>query len=459
MLLLCGWYLTALLFTGCAQIGVPTGGPRDTIAPKLVNALPAEKTIRFNGKKIVLVFDEYVDVKDVQNALLVSPYPKRMPEVTSKLKTVTIKLKDTLLENTTYAIHFGNSIVDNNEGNPFKDYTYVFSTGNNIDSFRLTGKIILAETGKADSTIQVLLYRNKPDTAILQQKPDFLTRLNREGVYEFSNLAAGNYFVFGLKDGDGSKTYNAGVELFAFQDSVIVIEQNQTTAPTMLAFATEKEKEKAGLNSTEKPTPGKSLKFTHSLSFNTQSLLDDLRLTFNRKIKKEGLEKITLTDTAYKPIKAVQISLDSTGTIASLQTKWQEAAEYRLIIPKEAATDTANNTLLKSDTLVFKAKSKEDYGSLLFRFVGLDTAKHPVLQFFQNEKFVRSVVLTGTQWSDKLVEPGEYQLRILYDNNRNGRWDPGDFRKHTQPEKVIALEKILSVKANWDNEREIQLTP
>ena len=133
---------------------MPTGGPKDSIPPRLVSASPTLNSTNVKGNKITLTFNEYIDLKEAQTNVLISPLPKKQPSIDFKLKTVTVKLKDTLLPNTTYSINFGNAIVDNNEGNPLKDFTYVFSTGNQIDSFTLSGKVILAETGKYDSTIQ-----------------------------------------------------------------------------------------------------------------------------------------------------------------------------------------------------------------------------------------------------------------------------------------------------------------
>src|ERR1700761_4741232 len=111
---------------GCAQIGNPTGGPKDTLAPVLVNTHPAIFTTNFKANTITMSFDEYISLKDIQNNLLVSPYPKKNPTITFRNKTVTIKLRDSLKANTTYAINFGNALVDVHEGNIYKNLTYVF---------------------------------------------------------------------------------------------------------------------------------------------------------------------------------------------------------------------------------------------------------------------------------------------------------------------------------------------
>ena len=190
--------IIAIIGPGCAQIGAPTGGPKDTIPPRLVNASPKLNNTNFSGNKITLTFNEYVDLKDLQNNILVSPLPKINPTIDYKLKTVTVKLKDSLLPNTTYVINFGNAIVDNNEGNPLRNFTYVFSTGNSIDSLQQSGKVIIAQTGKTDSTLIAMLYRNADDSAVQKRRPDYVAKLRGNGSFNFTNLPAGRYNIYAL---------------------------------------------------------------------------------------------------------------------------------------------------------------------------------------------------------------------------------------------------------------------
>ena len=140
-----------------------------------------------------------------------------------------------------------------------------------------------------------------------------------------------------------------------------------------------------------------------------------------------------------------------------VKNKWPLETAYRLVIPKEAIADTANNALAKSDTLKFQTKKESDYGSITLRFTKLDSARHPVIQFLNGAEIVKSVKVTGTTWTDKFFNPGEFELRILYDTNNNGKWDPGNYKKKLQPEHALTLDKKLTIKANWDNEREIEL--
>lgn len=447
-------YIILLLAGGCAQVGMPTGGPRDSLPPVLVSAVPKMFQTNFSADKITFTFDEYINVDDIQKNLLVSPYPKVSPQVNFKLKTVTVKLKDTLKENTTYAINFGNAIKDNNEGNPLRNFTYVFSTGNTIDSLKLSGQVILAETGKKDSTIVALLYRDTDDTTVQHRKPDYIARCDSAGRFTFTNLSQDTYKIYALKDNDGGKTYNSKIEMFAFYDSTITI-TDSVPPVTLYAYAEEKDKKKTAV--VTKALPEKKLKYTSSLESGTQGLLNDLVITFNRPIKTFDDQKIMLTDSLLKKIEAVSISLDSTNKIFTLKTKWTEDIDYRLLLDKTAVTDTLGSQLTKSDTLKFKTKKIADYGSILIRFANIDLTQHPVLQFVKSEEVYKAVPVTANTWSDKMFEPGEYELRILYDRNNNGKWDPGNYKQRVQPERAITLDKKLNIRANWDNERDVKL--
>ncbi len=450
-----GFYFISIGGSSCAQIGSPTGGPRDTLAPVLISAVPQQNATNFNQKKIVFTFDEYIDVKDIQTNLLVSPYPKINPTVDFKLKTVTVKLKDTLIPNTTYAINFGDAIRDNNEGNPYKDFTYVFSTGNTIDSLKASGKLVLAETGKIDSTFIAMLYRNVDDSVVHKRKPDYIARLNGKGEFYFTNLSEGSYKMYGLRDGDGSKTYNSKIEMFAFADSVIEI-KDSTEPVTLYAFAEEKDQRKTQAASKAPTAADKKFKYSSNLSNNSQDLLTNLVLTTNRPLKTFDPTQIYVTDTLYNKI-ASTVTLDSTAKEITIKIPWTENTAYRLLVEKTSMTDSTDAELARSDTLKFSSKKTTDYGNIVLRFSDLDTLVHPVLQFVKAEEIYRSVRITSAQWSDKLFPPGDYELRILYDSNNNGIWDTGNYDKRIQPEIAVTLDSKLTIKANWDNERDIKL--
>lgn len=445
-------YIFSVMSSGCAQVGAPTGGPRDTIPPVLLKSNPPDSTLHFTGNKIVFTFDEYVQLINAQQNLLVNPTPRINPNVDYKLKTVTVKIRDTLQPNTTYSFNFGNSIADNNEGNPYRNFTYVFSTGAYIDSLQFRGKVILAETGKVDSTLLVFLYKNLDDSAVYKEKPKYIARVDTAGKFIFRNLPGGIYNVFALQDQSGQRVYNHDDELFAFLDNTVTI--SDSVKPVVL-FAYSQEKPSQKTKTSAAPTE-KKLKFSTSFSGKDQDILSPAVITFNNKLKNFDSTKIQLTDTLYHPYKA-SVSIDTTGKIITIQNNWNDNTDYRLIVSKDFATDTLGTALLKSDTVKFKTKRGTDYGSIKLNFKNLAKYKNPVLQFVSNNAVVDSFALTSDVLAIKLFNPGNYDLRMLEDTNKNGTWDPGNYHDKKQPEKVVAIPQKLSVRANWDNERDIVL--
>ena len=442
--------------SGCAQIGMPTGGAKDTIAPVLVKSNPEIDKLNFTGNKITLTFNEYIDVKELQTNLLVSPLPKKNPTISSNLKTVTIRLRDTLKPNTTYSINFGNAIVDINESNPFKNFTYTFSTGNSIDSLKASGRVQMAETGKTDSTLIILLYRDAPDSAVTTTRPDYVTRLNGDGSFTFTHLPGGSFKIYALKDGDGGKYYNAKTEEFAFLDSSITISAN-TPPVALYAYAEEKAATTSTSSSSAKKAADKKIKYNTSISGMRQDLLQPLQILFNTPIKNIDTAGFILSDTNYLPVANVPVTLDSTRKIISIKAKWQPETPLILIIPKEGLSDSLDNTLTKPDTIRFTTKSVSDYGTVTLRFKNLQTDKHPVLQFMNQGAVQYSYAVSGSEWTNKMFPPGDYEIRILYDANNNGQWDPGSYKEKRQPEKAVSIQQRLTIKADWENERDVEL--
>jgi len=450
--------LISFFFTSCANIIPPSGGDRDSLPPVLVSAIPKDSAINVSPKLITLTFDEFVSLQDVNSNLIVSPTLKDNPIVDNKLKNVTIKFKDSLEANTTYSLNFGNAIKDVNEGNVIKNFRFVFSTGNTIDNFSYRGKVVLAEKGTVDSTLIVLLHNNTSDTAIYKNRPRYFTRINGKGIFEFNNLSGGYYTAYVLPN-DFSKKYDDSTKLFAFRTEPLLI-NSKTITDTFYVFEAFKRKT-ATTSTTSATTASKTdtrLKYTHNLDNGNQDLLSPLELKFGKPIKKIDSSKLLFTDSGFNPVKPSRISLDSTRTILSLHFPWKEQTRFNLILLKDALEDTAGIGLVKADTLKFITKKETEYGSIRLRFNNINLQKNPILQFIQSDKIIESVPLTSNELIRKLFKSGSFEMRILYDTNKNGVWDTGAFGKvKRQPEIVQLISKPLSVRANWDNEVNIEL--
>ena len=446
-------FIGSLLSGGCAQIGMPTGGTKDTLAPVLIKSSPANGSRNVSPNKITLEFDEYIDVQDLQQNLLISPLQNKNPSISANPRSITLRFRDSLLPNTTYNINFGNAVRDINENNVLKNLTYVFSTGNSLDSLTLKGKVILAETGGTDSTIIVMLYRNAVDSTVKTKKPNYIAKVNSDGSFKFTNLPAASFKIYALKDGDGGKTYNSLSEVFGFTDEDVSTLNNEPIS--LLAYAESLAKDNKTIVAT-KIVVEKKLKIGNNIQ-GTKDLLEPLELSFNNALKSFDTSKIALTDTFYKKIPAIFFSTDSTSKKINLTTNWQPDMPLILIIDKNAFEDSAGNKLTKTDTIRFSTKRSEDYGKLLLRFNNIDLTKNPVIQFVVGDQVKYSYSITSTEYSNSRFPPGEYTVRILYDKDKNGKWTPGNYSKKLQPEIVVGLPQKLSVRADWDNEREINL--
>nr|WP_309754895.1 Ig-like domain-containing protein [Flavobacterium sp.] len=223
-------FLLLLLITiGCAKRGSITGGLKDTIAPVLKASYPENFSKNFKGNEIKLVFDENIKLKNLNKQLIISPPMKYEPLIlpTTPSKTITIKIKDTLLPNTTYSFNFGQSIADNNEGNPFNQFKYVFSTGNYIDSLSLRGKVKSAYDKEVESFVSVLLYEVNDtftDSIVYNQTPKYVTNtLDSLKTFQLENLKAGKYLLVALKDYNSNNKYNPKTDKIGFIKELITI--------------------------------------------------------------------------------------------------------------------------------------------------------------------------------------------------------------------------------------------
>ncbi|MGN6619133.1 MAG: Ig-like domain-containing protein [Ilyomonas sp.] len=457
----CFGLLLILLHTGCANIIPPGGGPRDSLPPVLITATPRDSSTHFNTNKITLTFNEYVTVDNPQENLIVSPNPTNPPVIESKLRTVTIRLQDSLKPNTTYALYFGSALKDVNEGNSDRNFDYIFSTGSQIDENTIKGNVVLAETGKVDTTLLVVLHKNTADSAVSNEKPDYYTKLDSKGNFTFKYLPKETFAIYAVPN-SYTKRYADSTDLFAFADSLITAgDSTEMTPITLYAYQEAKEKPKASSSSSsnnkiqkEKPV----LRVTSDVGNSGKDILTPLRLTFSEKLRNYDTAKFHLTDTNYVATPNVIYTIDTSFKIVTLSTKWSENTPYKLVIEKDAVTDTSGANLSKNDTINFVTKREADYGSVHLHFNNIDLAKNPVLQLVQNDKVVDSILLTSRDWNNKMYTPGEYQIRILYDDNKNGTWDPGHFFGFKrQPEIVISVQRSLNIRANWDNEVDINL--
>lgn len=206
----------------CANIGNPSGGPIDKTPPIFMRSNPTPNAVNVKDRKIEIFFDEIVTLKDPSTKIIVSPAQTEMPRMSALGRKVTVELVDTLLPNTTYTIDFSNSIQDNNEGNAIDNFAFAFSTGNVIDSMRVSGYVIDSRTLEPMQSVVVGLQSNLADSAFHKEKLQRVALTNDRGQFTIRNVSPGSYHIFALKDLDRDYKFGNPTEDIAFLDSIIV---------------------------------------------------------------------------------------------------------------------------------------------------------------------------------------------------------------------------------------------
>lgn len=214
---------------GCANIGSPSGGPRDENPPLLVTANPLPGSLNVDRTRITLTFDELVNVKDAFSKVVVSPTSKSVPKVSSSGRRITIEF-DSLAPNTTYTVDFADAIEDNNEGNKLPGFTYTFSTGETIDTLRIAGRVLDARNLEPRQGILVGVHSNLNDTAFTGERLLRVAKTDDRGQFTVRGLAPGTYRVFALDDKDNDYRYSSPEEDVAFYEFTVEPYTRQTTA-------------------------------------------------------------------------------------------------------------------------------------------------------------------------------------------------------------------------------------
>lgn len=213
-------FSTALIVS-CASIGTPTGGPRDYTPPVYKSSNPKMNQTEFNNKKIMLEFDEVIQLDNPSENVIISPPQREMPKIKANLKKIDIELIDSLLPNTSYTIDFGDAIKDNNEGNVLRGFSIAFSTGKSIDSLQISGTVLNAEDLEPVTGMTIGLHPADNDTAFKSIPFIRVTRTDAYGRFSIKNLKKQEYKLYGVIDADRNYIFNAPTEDIAFYNETI----------------------------------------------------------------------------------------------------------------------------------------------------------------------------------------------------------------------------------------------
>lgn len=209
-----------LLAVGCARMGQPDGGWYDDDPPRVIASTPEDQGTNVTSQKVTIYFNEYIKLADATQKVIVSPPQLEMPEIKGAGKKIVVELKDSLKPNTTYTIDFSDAISDNNEDNPMGNYTFTFSTGEQIDTFEVAGYVLDASNLEPVKGILVGLYDDLSDSAFKTKPLLRVSRTNGSGRFVIKGVASGEYRVYALQDADGDYVFNQKSEMIAFSHQI-----------------------------------------------------------------------------------------------------------------------------------------------------------------------------------------------------------------------------------------------
>lgn len=525
------WSVLILLsiIWSCANRGRPSGGEIDELPPVILSSKPENFSTNFKSDEIVIRFDEFIKVKNLQKQLIISPPMKNEPEITplgAASLYIKIKIKDTLPPNTTYAFNFGNSIVDNNEENPFPYYRYVFSTGPTIDSLSVQGVVLDALEKQPDSYISVMLYEKDStytDSIVYKSRPRYITNtLDSLKIFSIDNIKAGTYKLIALKDASSNYTFDPKNDKIGFLEEFIEVPKDtlyqiklfneeldfkikrpKQVGENRILFPYEGQLEDVKIDLLEQKPEGFEYRIlkdevTDSLYYwykpkleldstffkiTTSKSIDTLQHRF-RKAEKDTLDVSSfkagglnfgedLTITASTPLSKVDpslikiidkdsmpvdfgVKLDTLLNRYAFPIDLKEDESYKVLMLPGAITDFFGST---NDSLNYtiRTKNKSNYGNL--RVTLVNGALPMIAQLVsasgevKYEQFATDInIIDFTN-----IIPNTYNLRVIFDTNKNGRWDSGNFLKTQQPERISYYTEEIEVRENFDNIYEFTL--
>ena len=335
--------LWILILASCAKRGNITGGLKDTLAPVLKSSYPKNFSTKFKGNEIKLTFDELIKLKDLNKQLIISPPMKNDPLIlpTGVGKFITIKINDTLQANTTYSFNFGQSITDNNEGNSYNQFKYVFSTGAVIDSLSISGTVNDAFEKEAESFVSVMLYEVNEkfnDSVIYKETPRYITNtLDSLKTFKLENLKEGKYLLAAMKDYGSNNKFNPNKDKIGFTRQFISLPNDAVfdlkIFKEILPFKAFKPFQASG-NRLILPYEGKP----ESVKLILKNKNTDLPIIVTKFPKKDSLQ------IWYKPLKIDSLSL------AVSKEKYNKNFTFKI---KEQKKDSLNITTLERSTNSF----------------------------------------------------------------------------------------------------------
>lgn len=522
--------LFLLLFYGCASIQQPTGGPKDKEPPKVLRESPKNFTTNFKTKEINIEFDEYFKINNESKEFSISPAMDKSPFFKIKKKVLNIKFQDTLTANTTYTINFGRGLVDYNEGNVLKNYVYVFSTGDRIDSLSISGNVVNTLTKKPVLDATVFIIPVNQDTIFGKRRANIFTTTDSSGNFSLKYLHSNKYRIYALKEEGGDRIYNSSNEEIAFlkdsidltkdtsgiklelfkgepkifritdrkiekdsrityifnqkleEPSVKILVPEELDSDKIVEFSRTRDTATIWTRSMDfdsikvaiinKGTPidttvirrnkrdtyDKEVKISDNIPSSKIKPGSELVLTFSAPVGAIDPRKISLTQDSVA-VSGLRIVKDSLSTRKYIfRYPWRVNRQYELKLDTNAIGGKYGG-FNKPFAKQFTRDDELNYGNLSLAVSVTDTTKSYIVQLLnEKDELVKdNIINKNSTITYTTYSVGKYHFRVVYDENRNGKWDTGDVDEKRQPEKVWNSPAEITLRANWDLEEKLAI--
>ena len=522
-------FIVVEMLFSCAQIVAPTGGKKDTLAPVIVKIIPADQSRNFNGKQIDILFNEYVSVDNIQQQLSITPNLEGTYETKILPKGARLTFDKPFKDNTTYSFNFRNAFKDMNERNIAKNIRLVFSTGNIIDSLKVSGKVNNPLVNKPMINVSVGLYVYSDTLNPKKIKPYYFIKTDSSGIFNIENVAAGKYRIYAITDENNNLLYeeakerlgiikdtidlkvnignleinvakmekipnkvlkvrttssyayidyNRGIKnvKISFNDKKDSLVYQQTEAKNIRIFNTNQVyadtikvkisvidsldrvfTHEQKIKFKEKPKKNESTKEEFTMKTKPSNGEDiDLKnvgytFTFTKPIKYYDLNKIEfMNDTLVRvPITERDIKWNSEKTEMKIGNDGKKAKVFVRLKMLKGTFISVENDSTQRFTSTYPIRNSENYGTLSGE-VKNPNKKGFFVELLNEQYEVVQKVDNVLKYEFAFVKAGTYYIRMIIDENRNGRWDSGDLEKNQIPETIkFALDKI-KLKQNFE---------
>jgi uncharacterized protein (DUF2141 family) len=558
----------AFCLSNCANISSPTGGPKDTIPPSLINTIPDNQSLNYKDNTISLTFNEPLKLSNLKNQLLITP--RIDPSIYNykiRKNRIILDFIQPLADSTTYTFNFNESIVDQTEGNIAPPVIFTFSTGSYLDSLRLTGYVYQLYNNEPAPNVTIAIYDTEDTLNYLRDEPLYFAKTDANGNFQLLNLKNSTYQLLAFKDVNDNLILDVSREPYGFLSQPI---DPISTPPLELPIQNwnvdtlkSNRQQVSGpyfISAYNKPllhaytkrqikipfqisTDRKEVKFFNTTGSITDSTLVLLQLTdssrytitdsiyvkfeetkrdpdpftvtahpekkskttykFNRKFRVNKPLTTIYTDSIFFsldtfytfPIAEAHLHYDTINGFISLNYSFNKDTLDKVYDALDSLIDNSPKEI--PDNL--ELGNQNNFGDILqsidkpdikrnqitlnlnhaFLSVESDTAdnynetvsflqskgtgiirgnistqlQHFFIELYQDNELVRRIV-DNKEYIFEYLEPGEYKLRILIDENGNKRWDRGNIFQNQEPEKVYHYPQSIPVKANWEIENE-----